>query len=76
MFDKCPGMQTVLIPTIKLKKCPHCGQEIEVVSTDMKTNCTECGFTIYNNAASCVQWCEHARECVGEDVYQKLKKSN
>jgi NADH pyrophosphatase NudC (nudix superfamily) len=73
MFDKCPGTQTILIPTIKLKACPQCGEEVEIVSTDMKANCPQCGFTIYNDVVSCVQWCQHARECVGEEVYERLK---
>jgi hypothetical protein len=44
-----------------------------MVSTDFKANCDKCGFTIYNDVASCVQWCEYARECVGDEVYERLK---
>jgi NADH pyrophosphatase NudC (nudix superfamily) len=74
MFDKCPGAQTILAPTIKLKACPQCGEEIEMVSIDMKTICSGCGFIVYNDVASCVQWCQYAKECVGEEVYKRLKK--
>ena len=74
MLEKCPGTKTILMPTIKLKTCPKCGEEVEIVSTDMKTNCPKCGFTIYNDVASCVQWCEYARECVGEEIYDKLMR--
>jgi NADH pyrophosphatase NudC (nudix superfamily) len=73
MIDKCPGTSTILQPTIRLKQCPECGAQVEVVSTDFKTNCDSCGFTIYNNVASCIQWCEYARECVGDEVYERLK---
>lgn len=72
MFDKCPGASNIRTPTIKMKKCRECGEEVEVFSTDMKVNCPKCGFTIYNDLESCVQWCEYAKECVGEEVYQRL----
>jgi ribosomal protein S27AE len=74
MFDKCPGTKTILMPTITLKNCPKCGEEVEVVSTDMKTDCPKCGFTIYNNLASCIEYCEYAKECVGEELYERLMK--
>ena len=31
-----------------------------------------CGFVIYNDKLSCVQWCKYARRCVGEETYQSL----
>lgn len=74
MLEKCPGTKTILMPTIKLKPCPKCGEEVEIVSTDMKTDCPKCGFTIYNNMASCIEYCEYARECVGEELYDRMKK--
>ncbi|MFC1905498.1 hypothetical protein ACFLXL_01675 [Chloroflexota bacterium] len=74
MLDKCPGTKTILMPTIKLKNCPKCGEEVEVVSTDMKTDCPSCGFTIYNDMASCIEYCEYAKECVGEELYDRLMK--
>ena len=73
MLDKCPGTATILQPKILLKKCPECGETVEMVSTDFKANCDKCGFTIYNDVATCVQWCEYARECVGDEVYERLK---
>lgn len=74
MYDKCPGTKTILMPTIKLKPCPKCGEEVEIISSDMKTNCPKCGFTIYNDVASCVQWCAYAKECVGEELYERIHK--
>lgn len=41
-------------------------------SDDAKMNCSKCGFTVYNDALSCVQWCEYAKECVGEAMYEEL----
>jgi len=72
MFDKCPGASNIRTPTIELKKCPECGEEVEIFSIDMQVNCPKCGFTIYNDLESCVQWCQYAKECVGEQVYERL----
>ena len=74
MFDKCPGAVHIRTPVIKVKKCPECGREVEIFSNEMQTRCSKCGFTIYNDLESCVQWCKYAVECVGEELYQRLKK--
>lgn len=75
MYEKCPGASNILMPTIKIKKCPECGEEVEIVSSDMQTQCDNCGFTIYNDLTSCVQWCAYAEECLGEELYNRLKKT-
>jgi ribosomal protein S27AE len=72
MLDKCPGAAAFRRPTIVLKTCPRCGEEIEMFSDDAKGNCSRCGFIVYNDALSCVQWCEYAKQCVGEEVYNEL----
>ena len=59
-------------PTIIEKICPHCGHEIEMFSIDTEMPCEHCGFVAYNDTLSCVQWCAHARECVGEAVYEQM----
>ena len=75
MFDGyCPGAANIRTPTIKIKKCPECGEEVEVFSTDIKVNCSNCGSTVYNDLESCIQWCKYAEKCVGEELYKKLKK--
>ena len=72
MFDHCPGTANLRTPTLSIKKCPHCGEEVEVFSNDVKVTCTSCGFVIWNDITSCVRWCKYARECVGEEMYRKL----
>ncbi|MFO7995839.1 MAG: hypothetical protein R6U93_01630 [Dehalococcoidia bacterium] len=74
MFDKCPGAIGIRTPTIIIKNCPECGEEVETLSSEMQTRCRNCGFTIYNDLESCLQWCKYARECVGEEAYNRLKK--
>jgi len=73
MFDKCPGAANIRTPTLTIKKCPECGAEVEIFSTDMKAECDNCGFTIYTDLQSCIQWCKYAEKCLGEELYQKLK---
>ena len=59
-------------PTLTIKTCPECGHEIEVFSTDTSVACENCGCTVYNDAVSCVQWCQYARSCVGDEEYERL----
>ncbi len=75
MFDKCPGAANIGTPTLSIKKCPECGKEVEVFSTDVEVMCSNCGFTVYNDLESCIQWCKYAEKCVGEEQYKKLKKN-
>ena len=74
MFDNCPGLDNIRTPTLKKKKCPECGTEVESFSTDMKVNCSKCGLTIYTDLQSCIDWCKYAEDCLGEELYQKLKQ--
>ncbi len=63
---------TLRTPTLTIRKCPECGEEIEVFSNDIAVSCSRCGFTVYNDALSCVQWCRYAKECVGEETCRRL----
>lgn len=72
LFANCPGSANMRTPTLKIKKCPECGSEVEVFSTDTKVTCEKCGIAIYNDDLTCAQWCTHARECLGEELYTRL----
>ena len=58
--------------TIEEKRCPRCGAEIELFSVDTEMACENCGFVVYNDTLSCVQWCEYARQCVGDEMYEYM----
>ena len=75
MFDRCPGAANVRTPTLTIKKCPECGEEIEVFSNDISVKCRTCGFIVYNDISSCVQSCRYAKECVGDEIYERLMKA-
>jgi len=53
-------------PTLEIKKCPECGEGIEVFSTDRECTCPRCGFVVYNDLVSCLKWCRYAEQCLGE----------
>ena len=74
MLDKCPGAANLRTPTLKIKNCPKCGKEIEIFSIDIKVSCKNCGFIVYNEIESCILWCSYAKECVGEELFSKMKK--
>ena len=59
-------------PTIIEKTCPCCGEMIELFSIDTQIACEHCGFVAYNDTLSCVQWCQYARKCVGDEVYEQM----
>ena len=59
-------------PTINEKTCPQCGSTIELFSIDTEMACEKCGFIAYNDTLSCVQWCKHARKCVGDEMYEQM----
>jgi rRNA maturation protein Nop10 len=73
MLFKCPGASSIRTPTITIKKCPKCGGEVELFSVDMKVDCPSCGQAVYNNINSCVDYCQYAEECLGSEIYMKLR---
>ncbi len=72
MEYRCPGSSGFGTPTLMIKKCPQCGAEIELFSIDAKAQCYNCGFTAYNDTNACIFYCEHARECIGDEMYDRL----
>ena len=73
MLFKCPGVDSMSTPTIKIKKCPQCGGEVEMFSIDMKVDCPACGQPVFNNINSCIDHCRYAEECLGKEKYLELK---
>lgn len=68
----CPGAGNIKgTPTLEVKICPQCGKEIELFSTDARRVC-ECGFEAFNEVLSCIKWCQYARDCVGDEMYERL----
>lgn len=72
MMEGCQGKPRT--PTLHEKICPQCGEVIEIFSIDTQAACEKCGFIAYNDTLSCVQWCSHAKKCVGEEMYEQMMK--
>lgn len=74
MIFKCPGQDKRNIQA-KVLKCPECGYEIELFSDEIKANCPRCRKEVcVDNLPSCIDWCRHAKECVGQPAYEKHSK--
>lgn len=71
IFEGCQGKPKIEIMD---KICPQCGHEVEIFSIDTQAKCENCGFVIYNDMLSCVQWCKYAKQCVGEEMYNAMMK--
>lgn len=73
MIQGCPGAAGLRgAPDLTIKTCPQCGGEIELFSNEIKTNCLFCGFEAYNDTQNCIEWCQYARECVGDELYEQF----
>ena len=70
LMESCQGKPRT--PTLHEKTCPRCGNTIEIFSIDTEVACDQCGFVGYNDTLSCVQWCEYARKCVGDEMYEQM----
>ena len=70
IFEGCMGKPRT--PTIHEKTCPQCGNTIELFSIDTQVTCDHCDFVAYNDSLSCVQWCQYAKQCVGEEMYAQM----
>ena len=72
----CPGAANITgTPTLEVKKCPECGNDVELFSSDSQRACEKCSFIVYNDMESCIKWCKSARECIGEELYEKLVRA-
>ncbi len=75
-INSCPGAANIKgTPTLKIKQCPQCGNEIEIFSSDIQSTCENCGFIAYNDIMSCIKWCKSAKECVGEETFLRLTQN-
>lgn len=72
MISNCPGAKLFRQPEPEILRCPYCQEELEIWTDEIKTKCSKCKKTITREQAqSCLDWCKYAKECVGEDVYNK-----
>ncbi|MBI2328995.1 MAG: hemerythrin domain-containing protein [Chloroflexi bacterium] len=70
----CPGTRTIREPRPEYINCPDCGKEVEIWTDELKATCPGCGNQVLRvQQASCIDWCPHARECIGPEAYERLR---
>ncbi len=75
VFEKtCPGSRTIREPSPEYINCSDCGREVEIWTDELKATCPGCGNKVFRaQQASCIDWCPHAKECVGPEAYERLR---
>ena len=75
---KCPGQDTRYWKPgdIFEAPCPACGAVIEFFKDDVRRRCKSCKKMVPNPRLDlgCVEWCEHAEQCVGPELAEKMKE--
>ena len=72
MIQKCPGQDSRNIKSESLI-CDICGYEIEIFSDELKVRCPGCKNSMCRKMLpSCIDWCKSARECIGENRWNRL----
>jgi len=73
MRERCPGQDNRNISVEELR-CSGCGYVVEIFSDEVKVKCPACkGLVCRVRLPDCVDWCRHARECIGEERWRQLK---
>ena len=76
MTFKCPGSQKFSQPEPENIKCPFCGAVAEIWTDEVTAKCPKCKkITTRQQGQSCLDWCRYARECAGDEVYNKYMKN-
>jgi hypothetical protein len=61
----CAGISYLRTPRLTIKKCPQCGDDVEIFSSDFEVQCNKCEFIVFNDQNLCIQRCAYAKDCVG-----------
>ncbi len=73
MFNQCPG-QDSRKASAETIICPGCGYAAEIFSDEIKVVCPRCKNLICKERLpTCLDWCQAARECIGEEKFKQLK---
>ncbi|MDD5423341.1 MAG: hypothetical protein WC592_08275 [Candidatus Omnitrophota bacterium] len=76
MIFECPGSQKFKHPQPENVTCPFCGKDVEIWTDEAEGTCDNCKNKVRRKEGqNCLDWCKYAKECVGEDKYDKYMKS-
>lgn len=72
--NSCPGSAEIKQPKPEDLICHKCGALVEIWSDETEVKCARCGkINSRMLGPSCIDWCAFAKECVGENKYNRLK---
>jgi hypothetical protein len=75
--DSCPGSREIKKPKPEDITCRHCGKNIEIWSDETEVKCKFCRkMNMRMLGPTCIDWCDFAKECIGEQKYNRLKKKS
>ncbi len=73
--DGCPGSREIRTPYPEEITCLWCDTVSEIWSDEAEMTCGNCGRVISREMKpSCIDWCPAAKECIGPDKYERLRR--
>lgn len=76
MWNECPGARQFKQPTPEFIPCPTCHAEVEIWTDEVEVKCHHCGGTVSRERLQrCIDHCEMARDCLGDELYDRLVTS-
>jgi hypothetical protein len=76
MIFNCPGSSRFKQPQAEIVKCPFCEGDVEIWDDEAGASCPKCKRTVSRSGGQCcIDWCRHARECVGVETYKKYMEN-
>jgi hypothetical protein len=76
MYNECPGARQFKQPTPEFIPCPRCHVEVEIWTDEVEVKCHQCGETVSREQLQgCIDHCQMARECLGEQLYDRVVAS-
>jgi len=72
----CPGSKLFKDVKPEYMVCPHCDREIEMWTDELAIRCPHCQLPVRRDrGASCIDWCQYAKECIGAKKFEQLRRS-
>jgi hypothetical protein len=72
MSSVCPGQDNRNL-RVELYRCPECRTEVEIFSNENRVRCYKCGEMVEREQLpTCIDWCASARQCLGEERWNRL----
>ena len=76
MIFSCPGAEKLRDVQPEIIKCPACAKEVEIWTDEIQVICSNCKSPVRRKQEqSCLDWCIHAKECVGEERFKKYRRN-